>query len=207
MPQQLASFPGPKTGRGYSAVVLDRSQVPPSSPCTRTLGGAWERGYISLVRLPEQQHALLSFLSWAYLACVLVALLFRQRGGCHTAFDSTFLSFQAPPLLAKSFAGHTIVPYRRTPKLHFENFPYQLPLRFTLGCEKYHGYYRLVISMEIHNFVVHFQIFHDATIVIQRIRNLRYDVRIHMYIHTYIHTDTACVQHVNVGLAQARPNK
>ena len=81
MPQQLASFPGPKTGRGYSAVVLDRSQVPPSSPCTRTLGGAWERGYISLVRLPEQQHALLSFLSWAYSACVLVALLFRQRSG------------------------------------------------------------------------------------------------------------------------------
>ena len=81
MPQQLASFPGPKTGRGYSAVVLDRSQVPPSSPCTRTLGGAWERGYVSLVRLPKQQHALLLLLSWAYSACVLVALLFRQRGG------------------------------------------------------------------------------------------------------------------------------
>ena len=27
-----------------------------------------------------------------------------------------------------------------------------------------------------------------------------------MYIHTYIHTDTACVQYVNVGLAQAHPN-
>ena len=57
------------------------------------------------------------------------------------AFNSMFsLSFQAPPLFAKSFAGHfenMIVPYRQTPKLHFENFPYQLPLRFTLGCEKY----------------------------------------------------------------------
>lgn len=26
------------------------------------------------------------------------------------------------------------------------------------------------------------------------------------YIHTYVHTDTTCVQHVNVGLVQARPN-
>ena len=41
---------------------------------------------------------------------------------------------------------------------------------------------------------------HNATIVIQQIRMyLRYDVRIHS-------TDTACVQHVDVGLAQARPN-
>ena len=45
--------------------------------------------------------------------------------------------------------------------------------------------------------------FHNATIVIQRIRMyLRYDVRI----HANIHTDTTCVLHVNVGLAQARPN-
>ena len=29
--------------------------------------------------------------------------------------------------------------------------------------------------------------------------------RTNTYTHTYIHTDTACVQHVNVGLAQARP--
>ena len=35
-------------------------------------------------------------------------------------------------------------------------------------------------------------------------------VHLHTYIHTYIHTyrqtDTVCVQHVNVGLTQARPN-
>ena len=30
--------------------------------------------------------------------------------------------------------------------------------------------------------------------------------RTNTYVHTYIHTDTACIQHVNVGLAQARPN-
>ena len=46
---------------------------------------------------------------------------------------------------------------------------------------------------------MYFQIFHNATNVIQRIRNLRYDIR--------IHTDTARVQHVNVGLAQAHRNK
>ena len=47
-------------------------------------------------------------------------------------------------------------------------------------------------------------LFYDVTIVIQQIRMyLRYDVRI----HTYIHTDTARVQHVNVRLAQACPNK
>ena len=38
--------------------------------------------------------------------------------------------------------------------------------------------------------------------------NTKFTVRrTNTYTHTYIHTDTACVQHVNVGLAQARPNK
>ena len=54
MPRQLASFPGLKTGRGYSAVVLDRSQAPPSSPslfCAGLLGRACERSYSGLARL------------------------------------------------------------------------------------------------------------------------------------------------------------
>ena len=86
VPQQLPSFLGPKTGRGYSAVVLDRSQAPPISPSlfyAGMLGGACERSYSSLVRLPQQlheQYALLSLLSWAYSACVRFALLFQQRG-------------------------------------------------------------------------------------------------------------------------------
>ena len=92
--------------------------------------------------LPQQlheQHALLSLLSWAYSACVLFALLFQQRGALSPSFDSTFL-FQAPPLFAESFAGHfenTIVPYRRPPKLHFENFPINYPLDLLQehGCE------------------------------------------------------------------------
>ena len=55
---------------------------PPSSPplfCTGMLGEGWERDYISLARLPQQlleQHALVSLMSWAYSACV---LLFQQR--------------------------------------------------------------------------------------------------------------------------------
>ena len=55
---------------------------PPSSPplfCTRMLGEGWERDYISLARLPQQlleQHVLVSLMSWAYSACV---LLFQQR--------------------------------------------------------------------------------------------------------------------------------
>ena len=52
---------------------------------------------------------------------------------------------------------------------------------------------------------VHFPNFSQRDyIVIQRIQNLRYDVRIHNYAHTY---NTACVQYVNVGLAQARPTR
>ena len=55
---------------------------PPSSPplfCTGMLAEGWERDYISLARLPQQlleQHALVSLMSWAYSACV---LLFQQR--------------------------------------------------------------------------------------------------------------------------------
>ena len=74
--QQLASFSGPKTGR---AVLLDRSQAPPSSPSLLYRNAAWERGYVSLAGLPQQlheQHALLSLLPWAYTAYVLFALLF-----------------------------------------------------------------------------------------------------------------------------------
>ena len=42
---------------------------------------------------------------------------------------------------------------------------------------------------------------HNASIVIQHIYGTTYE-----YIHTNIHTDSACIQHVNVGLAQAQAN-
>ena len=69
--------------RLLSSIVL-RPRPAPSLFCAGMLGGAWERGYISLARLPQQlheQHVLLSFfLSWAYSACILFVLLFQQRG-------------------------------------------------------------------------------------------------------------------------------
>ena len=131
---------------GASAVSLvprpedrrsDRSQAPPSSPslfCTGMRGGGWERGYISLARLPQQlhkQHGLLSLLSWAYSACVLFALLFQQ---C-SVLSRSILSFsfrllcclRSPSWVTSGCAIST------TPEPSLQKLPYQLPLRFTLG--------------------------------------------------------------------------
>ena len=49
------------------------------------------------------------------------------------------------------------------------------------------------------------QIFTTRVIVIQHIYGTTYEY-IHTNIHAYIHTDSAFVQHVNVGLAQAQAN-
>ena len=144
------------------------------------LGGACERSYVSLARVPQQlheQHALLSLMSWAYSACILFALPFQRRG----ALSRMILHFSlGPPLFAGSFAGHLenkIVPYRRPPTLHFANFR-NIGVRITSVFSKFSQRdYRIRMY-------------------------LRYDVQI----YTYIHTDTACVLHVNVGLAQAHPN-
>ena len=68
--------------------------------CTGMLGGAWERGYISLTRPPQQlheQHAMLSLFSWAYSACVLFGMLFRQHGP--GALSRSVLRFSAFRLL------------------------------------------------------------------------------------------------------------
>ena len=93
-----------------------------------------------------------------------------------------------------SFAGHfenTIVPYRRPPKLHFANFHINYPLDLLQehGCEKCKCIFKF--------FATRLSLFNEY----ECIYGTTYE-----YIHTYIHTDTACVQHVNVGLAQARPN-
>ena len=129
-------------------------------------------------------------MSWAYSAC---ALLFQQRAGSAVTFDFSF-SLRLLRCLRGSLREHdcaisTINPRSFTLKTSISTTPQ--------------------IYFAVRNISV-FSNFHNATIVIQRIQNLRYDVRIHIhihtYIHTYIHTDTARVQHVNVGLAQARPN-
>ena len=108
---------------------------PPSTPslfCTGMLGGGWERGYISLARLPQQlleQHALLYLMSWAYSACAVFVLLFQpERAGSAVTFDSTFL-FEAPPLFAWVTSRIRLCHIDdRPPKLHFENFNIDYPL-------------------------------------------------------------------------------
>ena len=79
---------------------------------------------------------------------------FNSMVRCHVRF---YVSLS--PLFAESFAGHfkyTIVPYRRPPKLNFKNFRINYPLVRNMG----------VRNTRLH-VLVHFQIFHNATIVIQ----------------------------------------
>ena len=179
--QQLASLPGLKTGRDYSAVVLNCSQVPPSSLllfCTGMLGGGWERGYISLARLPqqlhEQQHALLSLMSGRTQPVLFFALLLQQ----HRVLSRSILHFSLRLLgcFHGSLWEHDCA-ISTTPEASLHE---QLPLRFTLGTWLW----------EIQ--VVYFQIFHNATSVIQQIQNLRYDVQIHMYIHIHTYRHHLC---------------
>ena len=84
------------------------------------LGGACERSYGSLARLPQQlheQHALLSLMSWAYSACILFALPFQRRG----ALSRMILHFSfALPLFVGSFAGH--LENKIEDPRHFTNF-------------------------------------------------------------------------------------
>ena len=108
-------------------------------------------------------------------------------------FDSTFL-FEAPPLLAWVTSRTRLCHIERPPKLHFENFNinYLLDLLCMLwehGCEKY-------TECIFKFFTTRLSLFNEYEIY-----GTTYE-----YIYIYIHTDTASVQHVNVGLAQARPN-
>ena len=107
MPQQLALFPGLKTERGYSAVVLDRYQARPalcrSVFCTGMVGGSWE---------PEATLVSLGYLSSCSSStpCFLLCPGRTQpnavfgdgavsTGQSAVTFVSTFL-FEAPPLFA-----------------------------------------------------------------------------------------------------------
>ena len=87
MLQQLSLVPRPEDRTRLLSSSLGLFPGPPSSPSlfyTGMLSGGWERGYISLERLPQQlleQHALLSLMSWAYSTCAVFALLFQQRAG------------------------------------------------------------------------------------------------------------------------------
>ena len=119
---------------------------------------------VSLVPRPEDRLLSSSLRSFSGPPCFLLCPGLTQPVLC-------CFNFEAPPLFAR-VTSRTRLCYidDRPPKLHFENFNIDYPLDL-LCCEK-----------------CVFSNFHNATIVIQRIQNLRYDVRIHIHIHTYIHT-------------------
>ena len=104
------------------------------------LGGAWERGYISLTRLPQQlheQHAMLSLFSWAYSACVLFGLLFRQHGP--GALSRSILRFSAFRLLCCLRSPSRVTSREHncaistTPEASLRELPCELPLRFNMA--------------------------------------------------------------------------
>ena len=134
MLQQLASFPGLKTGRGYSAVVFDRFQARPAlrrfSIPECWAGGGNEatlvsRGYLSSCSSSTPCFLLCPGLT--YSTCAVFALLFQQRAGSGVTFDSTFL-FEARPLFAWVTSRTRLCHVDdRPPKLHFENFNIDYP--------------------------------------------------------------------------------
>ena len=129
----VSVVPRPEDRTRLISSSLGSFSGPPSSPSLfyiGMLGGGWERGYISLARLPQQlleQHALLSLMSWAYSTCAVFVLLFQQRDGSSVTFNSKFL-FEAPPLFAWVTSRTRLCHIDdRPPKLNFENFNIDYP--------------------------------------------------------------------------------
>ena len=113
-------------------------------------------------------------------------------------FDSMF-----PFLLCclwSYFAGHfenTVVPYLQRPKVHYNNTTVQ-PTNYLLDLCREHGWdwhEKYTSCIILSHFSQH---------------NYCYSTNANVFtvwrMKTYIHTDTTCIQHVNVGLAQACPN-
>ena len=140
--------------------------------------------YVSLARLPQKllnQHALLSLLCPGRTQPVLFLVCCFKSA---VTFDSTFL-FEAPPL----FAWVTL----RTRLCHIDD-----PRSFTLRTSTSTRFtlHALTSLSAFSNFSQHDNRYSTNTKFTVRRKNT------YMHMHTY----TACVQHVNVGLAQARPN-
>ena len=179
MLQQLASFPGLKTGRGYSAVVLDRFQARPALlRFSGMLGGAWERGYLSSCSSSTPCFLLCPGLTQPVLH--VFAVLFQQRTGSGVTFDSTFL-VEARLLFAwvtsmPHDGTSTIDPRSFTLRTSISTLPLALDLLQEHGCEKYKCISKF--------FTTRLPLFNEYEI-------LRYDVRIHIHIHTYIQTPLA----------------
>ena len=120
--------------RLLSSIVL-RPRPAPSLFCTGMLGGAWERGYISLARLPQQlhdRHVLLSFFCPGltqpafFLFCC-----FNSATRCHVRF---YVSLSGSSIVCGVLRGslreHDCA-ISTTPKASLRKLSYQ-PFRFTL---------------------------------------------------------------------------
>ena len=127
MLQQLASFPGLKTGRGYSAVVLDRFQARPAFR-RFSIPECWA-GAGNEATSAAAQAARLAFsyvLGLLNLCCIwsAVSTACRRSG---VMFHSTFL-FEARPLFAWVTSRTRLCHIDDRPtKLHFENFNIDYP--------------------------------------------------------------------------------
>ena len=190
MPQQLASFPDLKTGRGYSAVVLRPRPALPDC----WAGPVNKVTVVSRDYLNKCMSSTPFFLFCPGLTQPVFFLLccFNGAAHCHVRF---YVSLSGSSVVCGIFRGslqeHDCA-ISTTPKLHFVNFRINFPedLLQKHGCKCIFKFFATQLSL-----------FNDY----ECIYGTTYE-HIHTYIHTYIHTDTACVQHVNVGLAQARPN-
>ena len=143
MPQQLTSFPGPKTGRGYSAVVLDHSHVPPSSPslfCTGMLDRACEQSCNSLdLRSCTSSTPCFLFCPGLTQPVLFLLCCFNSAACCQVRFYISLLgSSVICGVLHASLREHncaiSMTPEGSlTPEASLHELPYQLPLRFILG--------------------------------------------------------------------------
>ena len=150
------------------------------------LGGGWERGYISVARLPQQlleQHALLSLMSWAYSTCAVFALLFQQCAGSGVTFDSTFL-FEARALV-RCLRRSLREPDCAMSTIDPRSFTLRTSISTTLaldslqehGCEKFKCIFKF--------FTTRLSLINEYEIY-----GTTYEY-IHTYIHTYIQTPLA----------------
>ena len=140
MPQQLASFPGPKTGRRYSAVVLDRSQARPALRCFSVpecwAGAGNEATLVLLGYLSSCSSSTPCFLLCPGLTQPVLFLVccFNSTGHCHIQFYR-FL-FEAPLLFAWVISRTRL--YHINDPRSFTNYSLDLLcMLWEHGCEKY----------------------------------------------------------------------
>ena len=190
-PQQLTSFPGLKTGQGYTWIVLK----PRPALCHFSLLECWT-GPVNDSRKTTSAAAWPARLCFPFCPGLTQPVFFALLFQWHSVLSCLTLCFSFRLLC---YLWGTLRVTLRTRLCHiydprsFTSWTSisTIPLRFTLGTWLWE------IQVYFSNFSQRDYWYSTNTTYLQ------YDIRI----HAYILTDTACVQHVNVGLAQARPNQ